>query len=57
MTIEWSIGAAAAARDTDCRLTQRVTVEGLLAPAIVIGVAAGISRSWPASVSRLHALV
>jgi hypothetical protein len=30
----------------DCRLTQRIVVEGLLAPAVVLGVAAGPAGSW-----------
>jgi hypothetical protein len=59
MTVEWTIEPAALTHgaDTGCRLTQRVAVDGLLSPAVVIGVAAGLARSWPRSVARLRTLV
>jgi hypothetical protein len=58
MTVEWLIDPTTSATgDASCLLTQRITVAGLLSPAVVVGVASPIATSWPRSVARLHQLV
>ena len=58
MTVEWTVDpATTAAGEPGCRLGQRITVDGWLSPAVVVGVASGLAASWPRSVERLHAVV
>lgn len=58
MTVEWLIDPTSGPTgDPSCLLTQRITVAGLLTPAVVVGVAGPIATSWSRSVARLHELV
>ncbi|HET7801290.1 MAG TPA: SRPBCC family protein [Humibacillus xanthopallidus] len=58
MTVEWTVDPeTTAGGEPGCRLRQRIVVDGLLSPAVVVGVASGLAASWPRSVARLHALV
>jgi hypothetical protein len=58
MTVEWTIDPRTTADgEPGCALGQRIAVDGLLHPAVVVGVAAGLASSWSPSVARLRALL